>query len=121
MKIRTSPIRRKPTIVFYWWLPVAFLGPFIVAFNPAWHIDLLTTLFHAFRSGLVGLFVACVLYVLWKIDCRINRNFKPDRNTDMIIFMLGTLLWLVWFSTCQMILVARDEVGSADVAQSMRP
>jgi hypothetical protein len=121
MKTRISPFGRKPLIVLYWWFPAAFLGPFLLAFNPAWQINLQTSALNGFRSGAIGLAIACVLYFLWKIDCRLYKNFKPDRSADLIILLLGILLWLVWFSTCQMILIAGDEVSHADFPPNWQP
>ena len=121
MKSKTSTYGRIPVIARYWWLPTAFLVPFLLFCNPSWHIDLGTTALHALRSGLVGLTLACILYVLWKIDCRLNKNIRPDRNADRIILMLGILLWLAWFMTCQMILIARDEVSHVDFGNSAEP
>jgi hypothetical protein len=118
MKSKTWTYGALPVLARYWWLPTAFFGPFLLFLNPAWHIDLVTTVLHALRSGIVGLVLACILYVLWKIDCRLHKNLRPNRNEDTIILMLGMLLWLAWFTTCQMILIARDEVSQVDFSSA---
>jgi hypothetical protein len=118
VKNSSSAFVKTPTALRYWWLFAAFFGPFVLSFYPPWQINASTSAFLALRSGLVGLGIACLVYLLWKIECRLNRAVKPDRNSDRIILLLGILLWLVWFSTCQMILIASDEVNNADYSHT---
>jgi len=93
----------------FWWLSAAFLVPFFV-----YLVLSRESLFVAARSGLIGLIVACIIYVLWKIDYRLTAPTRPDSRADVLIMILGILLWLAWFSTGQMIFIANDEVnGSA--------
>jgi hypothetical protein len=118
MKSKASTYSRMNVIARYWWLPAAFFGPFILFCNPSWQVNPTVTAIHALRSGLLGLGLACFLYVLWKVDCRLHLNVRPNRNADRIILVLGILLWLVWFTTCQMILIAREEVTHFDFIPS---
>jgi hypothetical protein len=120
MKPRSTQAGATATLIRFWWLPAAFIGPCLLFLNPAWQINATTTTFNGIRAGLVGLVIACIVYVLWKIDCRLNRNIKPDRGADVIILLFGVMLWFVWFTTCQMILIAGDEVSHADYPQRLQ-
>jgi len=109
---------RKPAILNYWWLFAAFFGPFALALFLTRHVEVGGAAFLAMRSGLTGLMLASCLYILWKIDCRLNKTIKPDRTVDAIISFMGIFLWSVWFSICQIIFIASEEVNNTDYSQT---
>jgi hypothetical protein len=93
----------------YWWTYSAFAFAALTAVY-ALREDLL----HGFYSGLLGLFIAVVIYTLWKIDRRFGKIPKPDRTAENLIAILGIILWLIWMSISQIILIAQDEVKQPD-------
>ncbi len=96
----------------YWWTYSSFAFAGLVTFIKEpdflefWKADLI----RAFDSGLLGLFIAFVIYALWKIDRRFGKIPKPDRVAENLIGVLGVILWLVWMSISQIIMIAEDEV-----------
>jgi hypothetical protein len=104
-----------------WWLLASFFVPFVAAllmsqgslskYCQIRSISLvLSIVFVSFRSGMLGLTVACLIYVFWKVDFWLGGPCKPDRRGAGLIYVLGVFLWLAWFSLSQMILIAQDEI-----------
>lgn len=98
----------------HFWFHMGFWGPVGLILHPPWVNISLSTLFIAMRSGILGWAIVCLVYILWKIDCRWHQAVKLDRKDGKIILIFGIFLWLALFSTCQMILFANDEVNSFD-------
>jgi hypothetical protein len=122
--------KNKSSIVLkYWWLFASFCGPFFAILFLAhgsivryWQTQsiavVLAIVFTAMRSGLVGLLIACLIYILWKLDFWMGKPLKPDRNGAKCISILAMLLWLAWFALSQMIFIASDEVNPRSVNYS---
>jgi len=96
----------------YWWTysAFAFAGLTTILKDPHFTNGLKEDLLRAYLAGLLGLFIAFVIYALWKIDRRFGKIPKPDRTAENLIAILGIILWLVWMSVSQIILIAQDEV-----------
>jgi len=62
------------------------------------------------RAGLVGLLIALFIYLLWKISLRLHGTILPEKYSRFFITFSGVLLWAVWFSMAQVILIAFDEL-----------
>jgi hypothetical protein len=63
------------------------------------------------RAGLIGLMVAFLIYSLWKISARFHGVVLPEKYGDILILLSGILLWIVWFTIAQVILIAYDELN----------
>lgn len=75
----------------------------------------------ALRSGIVGISLACIVYVLWKLDCRYNHDLKLDRNAKRLVLLLGVMLWTVWFCNCQIVMIASEEAKNFAYNQDFEP
>ncbi len=62
------------------------------------------------RAGLIGLFLAFLIYFLWKASVRLCGILLPDKYSGFVIMCSGLLLWAVWFAVAQVIVIAYDEV-----------
>jgi len=62
------------------------------------------------RAGLLGLGLAVLIYVLWKVSLRIYGIILPEKFSSFLIMCSGLLLWSVWFAVAQVILIAYDEL-----------
>jgi small-conductance mechanosensitive channel len=74
-----------------------------------------SSLYVSFRAGLTGLFAATVIYLLWKINLRINSPTLPEKYGDLVMWAFGTVLWTIWFGIAQVILIAYDETSSSSI------
>ncbi len=68
------------------------------------------SLYASVRAGLVGLFLALLIYILWKISLRLYGNIVHERHADLVISAFAILLWVAWFGITQIILIAYDEL-----------
>jgi len=97
-----------------WWVAASFLAPFFtllvylsVENALSWKLCL--------RSGLVGTTVAVIIFVLWKLDTKISGFRAPDVSTQLLVRVLGMMLWLVWVGATHVMLLANDEVYPPDL------
>jgi hypothetical protein len=106
---KPSSARQKFKLSDLWWVAASFIVPFTTlalyliaqnAFAPKLCL----------RSGLVGTAIAVVIVVLWKIDGKLTGFRAPDVSTELVLRMLGMMLWLVWVGASHVILLATDEV-----------
>jgi len=99
----------------WYWVYCSFLVPFSFY---TWLAS--APLAIAIRSGLAGLSVAFLIYVLWKISLRVYGIVLPERYGDLVIGAFAILLWVIWFGVAQVILIACDEVnGSSSESQDL--
>jgi hypothetical protein len=75
-----------------------------------------TSLHTSIRAGLTGLFLAFLIYILWKTSLRIHGFILPERHGDLVIATCGVLLWVVWFAVAQVILIAYDELNNPKIS-----
>lgn len=96
----------KPKVGRYWWIPVAFLVPFVVIYEwlgAAAHSNLAA----CFRSGAIGVGVAALIYWLWLLDQKIHNQAKTP--VGPMIGMLGMMLWVGWVVAVHVMVIAHDD------------
>lgn len=99
---------RKPRVGRYWWIPVTFLVPFVVIYEwlgGAAHSNLAA----CFRSGVIGVAVASVIYGLWLLDQKLHK--EPKSPLGPLIGMLGMMLWLGWVVSAHVMVIAHDDAN----------
>jgi hypothetical protein len=89
----------------WFWAYSSFLGP--LGF---YRLIMGNSLYVSLRAGLLGLSVAGLIYLLWKVSLRIYGIVLPEKYGDLCILFSALLLWSVWFTVGQIILVAYDEL-----------
>jgi hypothetical protein len=94
-----------------WWVLLSFLAPFACGFffSPPGGGSLVAS---AARSGLVGLGVAAIIFLLWRLDCSLGRAPQRSSAANALIYLLGAALWLVWLAAAHVFIMAYDEVNS---------
>lgn len=110
-----AQLKRKPSLtqswlLKTWWILGSFSLPFTTRYlslgsRLPFDVDL------CFRSGLVGLFAAVLIYVLWQFDKSIGK--MGTGQTDNIARVFGVVLWLLWVGAGLVMLTATDEVTKA--------
>ena len=68
-------------------------------------------LFNSICAGILGLSVACYIYLLWKISLRFDRVILLEPYANLVIVAFGILLWTVWFGIGQILITAYGEVN----------
>jgi hypothetical protein len=103
----------------FWWVLASFFLPFVYGFflrTPQGGPLLLS----AARCGLVGLGVAFIISLLWRIDCCLGPPAVRSTTARVLLYLLGAVLWLIWLVAAHMFLLVYDEVNSP-VSQVLRP
>jgi len=116
------------------WLPISFALPYSFTYHMAtqdyvgnipgrsqwsaspasWKMEAAYN--ESLRSGIVGLLVALVIFVIWRLDRVFTAKEKNDLKEAWMVVMLGafaTLLWTVWTCAGHLMIRAHDEVHDA--------
>lgn len=60
-----------------------------------------------FRSGAIGVGVAALIYALWLLDQKIQK--QPRTPVGPLIGMLGMMLWVGWVVAVHVMVIAHDD------------
>lgn len=104
--VKTPSERPQPFWARFWWVPAAFIVPFVVIFEfmgGSAHSNIAACA----RSGGIGLCVAALIYTLWLIDQKIQNQRKAPIGP--LIGMMGMMLWLSWVIAAHVMVIASDD------------
>jgi hypothetical protein len=97
----------------YWWIPVAYLIPYMIAHGvPATTAEQVTLRSH--YMGLIGLTMAVVIFILWRLDCSYGArqllHLSGDNQAKILIHILGIALWTCWVGIGVVFCMAHEQV-----------
>lgn len=120
----TSHVNSKPAdnllrrLLRFWWVPVSFLVPFAIfyaynTYSPYMIRDEDLRWALSQRVGIIGTFLAALIWGIWQVDVRIGGKEKLSEcedSTKYIVHACGIVLWLVFIVVGVVITKAWDQV-----------
>lgn len=121
--------QRKPLMVAltYLWVPLSFLLPYLLMNQMAitsYRVEerVITSPLarqiedarsEALNSGLIGIFVASVIFGLWKLDKHLHDNEKDFRDGRVVTILvaLAFFVWVVWTAAGHIMMRANYEIN----------
>lgn len=92
-------------------LPLSFLVPTLFIFLGSHNFQLSDRVLTSVRGGTASTLVTAAILYLGSLDRRLNREPTGKTSTgNTFRFCLGVLLWLVWFSSLQVMFIVTDEI-----------
>ncbi len=108
MKRRAAEREKRETLMHLVWLAAAFFLPLLFVGLSARDDDSSITIYHALRLGVTSFFIALAVLGLGQIDQKFGRS-NYDLRSQILVSLLGMMLWLVWVGSGQMVFKAVDE------------